>query len=796
MWTKFQNISKKLFVLIVILLIGFIFSYSMVIPNINIKINSFEFFEFEAEISYLSSIVFGIFLSRFISKMNCLKFIIGIICLLGTLYYILATRSLNNPNFNFYDFIGNKIISIDYVLRILVMVTVALILKKQGILGEWFLNVPINLLFSIVLAPLVLLNSEVIFYFNDTINFTIYNLLIIYILVFSLLFFCFTALDSFINNKSDLFGAAFTSILLAILFNGTIQYGIKNEEMLLERYIFPGATLYQIIVLFFIFLIFYIVVNRFLLSTLINIFIGGSISTVNYLKFEMRNEPFLISDFIWIKEIKFLSSFINPKLLILISIVFSLIVFIYFFLSKKILPGKITNTIQSRILILLLPIVFFVGTLSVYKFRTDSKIINGLPVISVVNNWYDISWFGFSTDARYKSLMYVWTKQLTDSVMERPINYSKKSISKLVSKYEKRALDINSSRTEEISNQTVIYILSESLSNPNRIDDISVSENVLSNIDTIKSQTTSGLMKSDGFGGGTANMEFQTITSLPFYNFSSGVSVLMTEIFPKLKVIPAISNSFKKGERLVIHGLNASYYNRKSFYEDLDFDRQIFLKESNETLQNIEYFGENISDKTTYQNVIDNIDESSNQFFSVITIQNHSPWNIKEPNSVKVSGKYLDKFQMDSLESYANMLKVTDDETIKFLKKLETFDKNITVVFYGDHLPGLYPSELFKNNPASQYQTDYFIWSNFDTPKMNYPLVNSSDFTAQLLKQTNSKVTGYQALLTDVLDFASIDKSELDSNQENIANDLKLLQYDLTVGKGYLKNYQDFFERK
>ena len=431
---------------------------------------------------------------------------------------------------------------------------------------------------------------------------------------------------------------------------------------------------------------------------------------------------------------------------------------------------------------------------TVFKNKTESRIIEGIPVVSVLNNWQNISWFGFSTDARYKSLMYVWTKQLTDVIMEKPKNYSKSSISDLVEKYTERANEINKARSENISDQTVIYILSESLSNPNRVEGVTVSENILANIDSIKSQTMSGLMKSDGFGGGTANMEFQSLTGLPLYNFSSSVSVLMTEILPKLKVIPSISDQFKNGERLVIHGLNASYYNRQTFYKKLNFERKIFLTESDETLQNVEYFGANVSDETTYKNILSRIDISENQFFSVITIQNHSPWIVEDPNSVIASSEKLDKFQQNSLSSYVNMLKITDEETASFLHELQNIDKKITVVFYGDHLPGLYSSELFMENPESQYQTDYFIWSNYETHKEDYPLVNSSDFTAALLKHTNAKVTPYQALLTDILDNAGVDKIELNNDEQQIANDLKLLQYDLTIGKGFLKQYPEFFE--
>ncbi|HFU4326937.1 TPA: sulfatase-like hydrolase/transferase [Streptococcus suis] len=105
-----------------------------------------------------------------------------------------------------------------------------------------------------------------------------------------------------------------------------------------------------------------------------------------------------------------------------------------------------------------------------------------------------------------------------------------------------------------------------------------------------------------------------------------------------------------------------------------------------------------------------------------------------------------------------------------------------------------YIHKAFEDNPESQYQTDYFIWSNHTSKKQNYPLVNSSDFIAELFAHTDSKVSPYYALLTDILNQASIDKEEFTEEQQQIADDLKLLQYDITIGKGYIKSSPEFFE--
>ena len=174
-----------------------------------------------------------------------------------------------------------------------------------------------------------------------------------------------------------------------------------------------------------------------------------------------------------------------------------------------------------------------------------------------------------------------------------------------------------------------------------------------------------------------------------------------------------------------------------------------------------------------------------------MTMQNHMPWT--EVNPIYMSASYpgFTEAGNKSLSSYVRMLYHTDNATKEFLEKLSKIDKKITVVFYGDHLPGLYPQSAFKDHPENQYLTDYFIWSNYETPKLNYPLVNSSDFSALLLEQTNSKVSPYYALLTEVLHKASVDKKALDSSAQEIADDLKLIEYDMVGGKGYLS--KDFF---
>ncbi|HEM5161815.1 TPA: sulfatase-like hydrolase/transferase, partial [Streptococcus suis] len=211
-------------------------------------------------------------------------------------------------------------------------------------------------------------------------------------------------------------------------------------------------------------------------------------------------------------------------------------------------------------------------------------------------------------------------------------------------------------------------------------------------------------------------------------------------------------------------------YNRNNIYKDLGFSKFIAQSDTDFPIGNPVAVGALIGDQTVYSNVLDNIQQDKSQFFSVITMQNHSPWIASEPSEILATGVGFTTEENEKLTSYSRLLSYTDEATREFLNRLSELDKKVTLVFYGDHLPGLYPQATFKEKPESQFQTDYFIWSNKDTQKLNYPYLNSSDFTAALFEHTNSKVSPYVALLTEVLNKASIDKIDLTEEGKTVAD--------------------------
>ena len=754
-------------------------------------------------IAYLLSIIgISFYLVKDLSKAFFIKLVSGYFIYQIVSYFILVTRNLNNEKFKVWDLTNNHFFQPNFLVTLLIIIAISgvlyFLIKKirYFVFIEDYLqdcDSKNTILFGF-LASFAVNDRQMLKIFkelvssylsaSDYVHFIVHlssNLVLTLMVMGVVSYFVINAYQAIVTNSPTPSLMMTVSFTLATIFNYTLQLGVRSDETLLDKFIFPGATAYQIIVLTLLFLVIYLVINRFLSATLFIIVVGVIISVVNNIKVGLRSEPLLVTDFVWLKELSLITSFVDKRVIIYVVLGVVVTLVVHILLRKRILPGKIFNIKRLRYSFLGALIGLGVFNFIVFRNEMDSRINDNIPVVSKVNNWVDINWMGFSKNASYKSLMYVWTKQLTKSVMDKPRGYSEEKIKNIAEKYRKEASIINTTRDNNIEDQTVIFVLSESFSDPSRLPGVTLSKNVIPNITQIKNDYTSGLMKSDFYGGGTANMEAQALSGLPYSNYSSSVSSIYTEVVPKMSYIPSISNTFLRKNRIVLHPASAVNYSRLSVYKKLDFSKFVALSESPDKFSSISYLGAYVSDDTVYSNILKNINITKNgQFFSVITMQNHVPWHFSGSEEITASSNIINV--NNTLTSYARLIYQTDLETNNFLKKLEKLDKKVTVVFYGDHLPGLYPQSIFVSKPETQYQTDYFIWSNYQTSKLNYTNVCASDFPAELLVQTNSKVSPYYAMLTDKL-----------NGDEDALKDLKFIQYDLTLGRNYAVKF-DFFK--
>lgn len=626
---------------------------------------------------------------------------------------------------------------------------------------------------------------------NITFSFLI-NFIILYIVFSVLSYYFINGSNKLINNKIGMSSTWSSSVVLAIVFNYFLQYGIRSTDYFVPLFELQlSAFLFQILILTSIYLLIYLVINRFLLSTLIIICFSTVFIIANNLKYTMRKEPILPSDLSWLKQIILVFSFVDANFVVSVLIGIVLLCLLFYFFKNKLWVGKPFLKWKERV-----TVTVIISSMLMFTTYSISSLGNGkeinIPIISILYKTVNIDWLGNTVNANVKSLSYVWVRQMVTSVMEKPAGYSLAKIEEIEQKYKTVAESINKSRKNNIEDQTVIYILSESFSQPDRIPGTESSRELTPFINSLQPSIPNGLMLSDGYGGGTANMEFQSLTGLAMYNMSPSVSTIYTEIATGMRFIPSISDQFSVSNRIAIHLESGNNYSRNLIYNKLVFDRFIGTSNTDTTAKNIKKEGLYPSDASTYQYVLDSLNNEP-QFYSVITMQNHVPWSAGLPEDISVFNSEFNTKENESLTSYGRLLNRTDDATREFFNQLSKLDKKITVVFYGDHLPGLYKSENFESDPTLQFKTDYFIWSNFETLNKDWSLLRASDFIAALLDTTDSKVSPYYALLTQVMKYSTIDEEEWSEEAKEIMNDFKMVEYDLLKSKGYLTRDSVFF---
>jgi len=161
--------------------------------------------------------------------------------------------------------------------------------------------------------------------------------------------------------------------------------------------------------------------------------------------------------------------------------------------------------------------------------------------------------------------------------MDKPDGYSRQAMEEIAKKYAEQAQQINQNRTETMTDSTVIMVLSETFSDPTRVPGVSFAEDPMPYIRQLKNETTSGLMLSPGYGGGTANIEYQALTGLSTANYSSTLSVAYQQLVPSLKWTPTLNQYWNKNNgddsSVALHA-----YNRNMYFRDLNYKKFGFSK--------------------------------------------------------------------------------------------------------------------------------------------------------------------------------------------------------------------------
>ena len=576
--------------------------------------------------------------------------------------------------------------------------------------------------------------------------------------------------------------------------------------------------------------------NRFWTASIVILAVGIIVAAIEHFKVKIRYEAILPADLGFLGSntgnmLTFIPAGAHVTILVALgafAVLLALILVLRHFDGRKgrmIRTDNLSLNLTSRLILLLLPILVF-ALYCIHVSTTDSLANKFSRALGDTPSMWDSVY-----DAQRNGPLVAFTRQLKPKIMDKPSNYSEETMKKVAARYQKEAETINASRTNNLTDSTVVYVLSESFSDPSRVPGLKTNKDSMPNIRKIKAGTTSGLMLSSGYGGGTANLEYMGLSGLSMANFESSLSSPYQQLVPSQHWTPTINQLWGAPvNSLGYHPYESSMYSRATNYKKFGFSH-FYTLTGPDVIKYQDKIDESpyVSDKSSYDSALEGIKSGkTNKFIQIITMQNHMPYHEWYENNdytaESTTGTPLGDDEQQSIETYQKGVEITDQATQEFLNELDALDKPVTVVFYGDHLPGIYSSASEDdNNSLALHLTDYFIWSNKASSSQGNKASDAAYsspnfFVAQAADHMNAKVSPYLAFLTEMhskiaaMEPPVVNKiqgwdripegqniyldqngnpmstDDFDKETKQLLADYKLIQYDITAGKNYLKD--------
>ena len=612
----------------------------------------------------------------------------------------------------------------------------------------------------------------------------------------------------------------------------TVGFGFVSKMWTDGNFVF----VLNVILVALLYLMLLMLFNRFWTASIVILAVGIIVAAIEHFKVEIRYEAILPADLGFLGSntgnmLTFIPAGARVTILVALgafAVLLALILVLRHFDGRKgrmIRTDNLSLNLTSRLILLLLPILVF-ALYCIHVSTTDSLANKFSRALGDTPSMWDSVY-----DAQRNGPLVAFTRQLNPKIMDKPSNYSEKTMKKVAARYQKEAETINASRTNNLTDSTVVYVLSESFSDPSRVPGLKTNKDSMPNIRKIKAGTTSGLMLSSGYGGGTANLEYMGLSGLSMANFESSLSSPYQQLVPSQHWTPTINQLWGAPvNSLGYHPYESSMYSRATNYKKFGFSH-FYTLTGPDVIKYQDKIDESpyVSDKSSYDSALEGIRSGkTNKFIQIITMQNHMPYHEWYENNdytaESTTGTPLGDDEQQSIETYQKGVEITDQATQEFLNELDALDKPVTVVFYGDHLPGIYSSASEDgNNSLALHLTDYFIWSNKASSSQGNKASDAAYsspnfFVAQAADHMNAKVSPYLAFLTEMhskiaaMEPPVVNKvqgwdripegqniyldqngnpmstDDFDKETKQLLADYKLIQYDITAGKNYLKD--------
>ncbi|HCF54765.1 MAG TPA: phosphoglycerol transferase [Bacillus sp. (in: Bacteria)] len=598
----------------------------------------------------------------------------------------------------------------------------------------------------------------------------------------------------------------FILLLLAhtvALFYIVMQVNMSFIEAMNWIYFYNMQFILSFVVIYAIYILVYNLIGKVFLSMVLTSCTLVILCIVNYLKLIFRGDPLYPSDFTQITHMQSVIPMVMDYFswsyifVIIVSIVACIVAGIY--MRRYIQNVKIHLGIRALLVVGSIFVLYAYGN---FANTFMNKVFQKSGVDFVLWN----------QNENYASNGFVlgFISNLDTTVMEKPKNYSKENMLQIANDIKKQySGNIGNQKKKEKPN--IIFVMSESFWDPTKVTNLSFSEDPVPNLHHYIENFPGGQTISPTFGGNTANVEFEALTSYSMSLLKPG-SIPYQQVITNKKEVPSIPTALKKEGYYTsaIHSFGRTFFKRDDVYKVLGFDK--FNAE--DTMENVDIDGDYISDLAMSKEIIAELEEQKQPtFIHAVTMQNHFPFTEGRfgENLIEISGLENEESKGE-LETYTEGLRRSDEALQYLIEQLDNLDRPTLLVFFGDHLPSLGTNKSFykengyitnEKTPSERLamaQTPLLMYANFDMPNDNLGLVSPIHFSNLIFDYAGLNKSLFYQFLSELYkeipvlrDELKVDKNgevinDLTKKQKEMLEQYKMLQYDLLVGNQYSKD--------
>ncbi|MEC2863611.1 phosphoglycerol transferase [Bacillus thuringiensis serovar kyushuensis] len=598
----------------------------------------------------------------------------------------------------------------------------------------------------------------------------------------------------------------FILLLLAhtvALFYIVMQVNMIFIEAMNWIYFYNMQFILSFVVIYAIYILVYNLIGKVFLSMVLTSCTLVILGIVNYLKLIFRGDPLYPSDFTQITHMQSVIPMVMDYFswsyifVIILSIVACIVAGIY--MRRYIQNVKIHLGIRTLLVVGSIFVLYAYGN---FANTFMNKVFQKSGVDFVLWN----------QNENYASNGFVlgFISNLDTTVMEKPKNYSKENMLQIANDIKKQySGNIGSQKKKEKPN--IIFVMSESFWDPTKVTNLSFSEDPVPNLHHYIENFPGGQTISPTFGGNTANVEFEALTSYSMSLLKPG-SIPYQQVITNKKEIPSIPTALKKEGYYTsaIHSFGRTFFKRDDVYKVLGFDKF----NADDTMKNVDIDGDYISDLAMSKEIIAELEKQKQPtFIHAVTMQNHFPFTEGRfgENLIEISGLENEESKGE-LETYTEGLRRSDEALQYLIEQLDNLDRPTLLVFFGDHLPSLGTNKSFykengyitnEKTPSERLamaQTPLLMYANFDMPNDNLGLVSPIHFSNLIFDYAGLNKSLFYQFLSELYkeipvlrDELKVDKNgevinDLTKKQKEMLEQYKMLQYDLLVGNQYSKD--------